>query len=287
MATQMKPFPAAGPHRYRADASLLSAEFQQPIQETVVSKATVTLPKEGGYQYEPANPFRLEGILSYESGYAQVAGHRNSKNVGFTTLASGAIEGLNILDVVTADRIVGQIATEHPDYDETKDGVPRVSFLGTRFENLRIAGHKVEVERHLDILGPKPARKKSYFEDGDVLDRVATQYVAINKTKGLPEWAGERYRWNRKAAQAGPMCCSVVRSIKGYSGITFGHVIDVPHFGKIFLGELKLEREKPVDPDDPVTYIFYLTMVRVELGCVAHGNVTVVPLDSNGSGGHG
>ena len=50
--------------------------------------------------------------------------------------------------------------------------MPSVTFLGTRFDNLRIAGHKVEVERNLDILGPKPARDKSYFDDPGVLGRV-------------------------------------------------------------------------------------------------------------------
>jgi hypothetical protein len=286
MATQMKvPAIASGTHHYHANASVLSAEFEQPIREKIESRAVVHLPEEGGYEYERAEPYRLKGILSYESGYAQVAGHRNSKAVGFTTLASAAIEGLNILDVVTADRIVGQIATEHPDYRDNQDPVPRVTFLGTRFDNLRIGGHKVEVERHLDILGPKPAKRRSYLEDSGVLGNISTQYAAIKKAKGLPLWASERYRWDLKAAQAGPLCCSLVRSVKGFPGTCFGHVIEVPHFGKIFLGELKVERKKPARSGDPETYTFHLTMIRLELGCIAHGSGNIVPLDSNGSGG--
>src|SRR5215470_11167661 len=147
MATQMKvPAIVEGTHHYHANARVLSAEFEQPIREKIESRAVVHLPKEGGYEYEQAEPFRLKGVLSYESGYAHVAGHRNSKSVGFTTLASAAIEGLNILDVITADRIVGQIATVHPDYAEDEDDVPSVTFLDTRFENLRISEQKIEVE---------------------------------------------------------------------------------------------------------------------------------------------
>jgi len=59
-----------------------------------------------------------------------------------------------VLDVLTADRVVGQIITEHP----LVGYVPIISFLGTRFENLRIAGHPVELDLDLNILGDKPAR---------------------------------------------------------------------------------------------------------------------------------
>jgi hypothetical protein len=288
MATQMKvPAIVEGTHHYHANARVLSAEFEQPIREKIESRAVVHLPKEGGYEYEQAELFRLKGILSYESGYAHVAGHRNSKSVGFTTLASAAIEGLNILDVITADRIVGQIATVHPDYDEDEDDVPSVTFLGTRFENLRISGHKVEVDRHLDILGPKPAKRKSYLDDSGVLGRISHQYAGINKAKGLPKWACDRYCWDRKAVQSGTMCCSLVRSVEGAPGIAFGHVIEVPHFGKIFLGELKVERKKPERSGQSETYTFYLTMIRLEMGSIAHGSGKILPLDSNGSGGHG
>jgi len=66
-------------------------------------------------------------------------------------LTSSVIEGLNILDVITADRIVGQTITNHP----LVGYVPSISFLGTRFENLRIAGNPVELDLNHDIFGPR------------------------------------------------------------------------------------------------------------------------------------
>ena len=293
MATQPKPTSIEEPtkHRFQANSKLLEADFRKPIVRQVVSDVAVSLPGAGGYKFKRADAYRLEGLISYESGYVHVVGHRNDdRDSGYSTLATGVVEGLNVLDVITADRVVGQIATAHSDFNEDKDPVPAVSFLGTRFENLRISGHKVEVEQHLDILGPKPAKRKSYFEDAGVLDRISTQYSAIRKAEGFPLWASERYRWEQKATQKnGSMCCSLVRGVKGLPGpaITFGHVIEVPHFGKIFLGELKVERKKPERPGGPEEYTFYLTMIRLELGAVAHGSGTVVPMDSNGSGGHG
>jgi hypothetical protein len=275
-------------HIYYAAADVLSADFEQPVHEKVPPRAQVKLPKDGHYQFKQADPFRLDGVISYRSGYTQVAGHRSPKQGhGFTTLATSVVEDLNVLDVVTADRVVAQISTEHPVYDPNKgltDAVPSVTFLGTRFDNLRIGGHKVEVERHVDILGPKPADAKSYFEDDGVLSRISKQYDNINSAKDLPEWASKQYGWDRVTAQKqGEVKCSLVNRVTGAPGIEFGHVIDVPHFGKIFLAELTLKREKNGAPG-PEKYSFHLTMIRLELGCLAQGNSGIVTAESNGQG---
>ena len=56
---------------------------------------------------------------------------------GWATLTTVVVDDLNVLEVLTADRVVGQIITDYP----LEGYVPAVSFLGTRFDNLRIAGH--------------------------------------------------------------------------------------------------------------------------------------------------
>jgi hypothetical protein len=81
--------------------------------------------------------------------------------------------------------------------------------------------------------------------------------------------------------------------LKGAPDISFGHVIDLPHFGKIFLGELTVDREngKPAvskdEPPKPETYTFHLTMIRLDMGCLAQGKARIVALDANGSGSKG
>ena len=298
MAALAEPLPMSkAAHTYRADAYVFRANLEQPISDDIKPQAYVELRRDGHYQFEPAEPFRRKGIISYQSGYTQVAGHRSAKpGHGFTTLATSVVEGLNVLDVVTADRVVGQISTTHPPFDpdnDLTDPVPSVTFLGTRFDNLRINGHKVEVERHLEILGAKPKSQKSYFDDEGVLLRLAQQYDEISHVVGLPDWASRRYHFDRAAMQQqGKAECSLVRRIKGAPDFSFGHVIDLPHFGRIFLGELIVDRENgnPAaskdDPPEPDRYIFHLTMIRLEMGCLAQGTATVVALDANGSGGH-
>jgi hypothetical protein len=272
-------------HDYYAEANVLSADLEQPLREEIKPRSAVRLPKDGHYQFKQADPFRFEGILSYQSGYTQVAGHPSSKIAGFTTLATSVLEGLNVLDVVTADRVVAQISTVHPAYGTGQ--VPSVTFLGTRFDNLRIGGHKVEVERSLDILGPRRDDDRSYFEDEDVLGRISKQSDRIASAKDLPEWISRDYPKARPAVN-GSLQCSVVDGVHGTPGASFGHVIDLPHFGKIFLGELRVERECG-NPNKGIydKYKFHLTMIRLQMGCLAQGNASVVALDANGTGKSG
>lgn len=275
---------SAAEHVYHADAYVLSAELQQPVPSDIKQQGLVDLPDDGTYTYQTAPPFQLYGVLSYRSGYTQVAGHRSAKGHGFTTLATSVVEDLNVLDVVTADRVVGQISTEHP----TDGQVPSVTFLGTRFVNLRIGGHKVEVDQDPHILGPKPADDRSYFDDPDVLARMSRQYTKIRETENLPDWAAEQFRWDKAAAQRdGTATCSLVNGVSGVPGPSFGHVIDLPHFGKIFLGELTVKRDPAPTPDQNETYHFRLKMIRLEMGCIGTGNATIVALDSNGTGSGG
>lgn len=277
-------------HEYHAEASVLEADLQLPIEEKISPRVKVKLPRDGHYQFKHADPFRVEGILSYKTGYTQVAGHPSSKSDGFATLTTSVLEDINVLDVVTADRVVAQISTVHPRYD--KGQVPSVTFLGTRFDNLRIGGHKVNVLPDLSIVGPRNENDISYFDDSDVVKRLRQQYENISNDKELPEeirqtFPNDRDGWRSKNS----MTCSLVSGVDGVDkghGSPFGHVIDVPHFGRIFLGELKINREAG-DPQKKENdkYTFQLTMIRLEMGCLAKGTAKVAMADSNGTGSGG
>ena len=274
-------------HHFCAAANVLYADLKQPLREKIRPQASVELSGDGHYQFRQADPFHFEGIISYKGGYTQVAGHPSLKTAGFATLSTSVIEGLNVLDVVTADRVVAQISTVHPVYGEGQ--VPSVTFLGTRFDNLRIDGHKVEVERNLEILGSKPVNDESYFNNREVLDRISQQYDSIATSPNLPEWVAQEYPKNRPALLGQTeLRCSLVNSVKKSPGFTFGHVIDLPHFGKIFLGELKIVRTAgDATKGKCDTYRFQLTMIKLQMGCVGDGTVGAGSADSNGGGSQG
>jgi hypothetical protein len=282
-------------HLFDADAFVFSANFNQPIFQAIEKQGFLQLPETGGYKFAQAPARRLDGVLSHEGGYSQVSGQVNEDGSGATTLATSVIEGLNILEVVTADRIVAQIITEHPN----GGNVPSVSFLGTRFDNLRIAGELVEIEPQLDILGDTLDGKESHFSDGGVFARIAHQYSSVKRLMGLPQWASDQFTWNPAEAQRQNVVrCSLVNSIEGAPGKSYGHVIDLPGFGKIFLAELQIIRtplsaaSSPPNPGprlekseaEDYKYRFELTMLRTKQHKSAHGEVHCCYADPNGTG---
>ena len=269
-------------HYYNAAATVLSGYLRLPLVEEIKPQAHVQLPREGGYLSERAENYRLEGVISFRSAYTQVAGNRSTKpGEGWTTLTTTAVEGLNVLDVVTADRVVGQMIAEYP----VEGYVPRVNFLGTRFENLRIAGHPVRLDLDLNVLGAKPANDASYAQDSGVLSRIKGQFARLIGSE-VPEQLRERY--NRlHSSLGGPEAveCSLVNQATGdYSGRSFGHVIDVPDFGKIVLARLTVTHEdfKP-GTGTPMKTTIQLTMIDLQMGCAVDGDVPVGSGSTNGT----
>jgi hypothetical protein len=270
-------------HAYHAEATILEGHLELPLIQAIKPQAHAKLPEHGGYLAQRAEDYRLESVVSFRSAHTQVAGNRDPKpGHGWATLTTTVVEGLNVLDVLTADRVVGQIITEHP----ITGYVPIISFLGTRFENLRIAGHPVELDLDLGILGSKPANDGPYTGDRTLLERVGKQYKSIRENSDLPPELHERY--NQLASTLGAPeaveCSLVNRAAGGYPGVSFGHVIHVPHFGTITLAKINLHHEDfEKTTGVPKLTTTRLTMVDLKLGCAIAGGMGVGVGSSNGS----
>jgi hypothetical protein len=258
-------------HEYRAEATLLEGHLRLPLTQPIKPQAQARLKREGGYLSERLENYRLESVISIRSGYSHVAGNRGLKpGHGWATLTTTVLEGLNILGVLTADRVVGQILTDHP----LEGYVPTISFLGTRFENLRIAGHPVNLDFDLEILGSKPEDDAPYTTDEGLIGRVGRQYERIGDRNDLPADLSERY--NRLSSTLGSpeeVECSLVNGATGnYPGKGFGHVIHIPDFGKITLAKLTVSHEDfKHDTSVPKKTTVRLTMIDLELGCAIEG----------------
>jgi hypothetical protein len=270
-------------HYYNAEATVLSGHLQLPLVQEIRPQAQAILPAAGGYLSQRTGEYRIESVLSFRSAYTQVAGNRSTKpGQGWTTLTTTVIEGLNVLDVVTADRIVGQTITEHP----LEGYVPFVSFLGTRFENLRIAGHPVDLDLDLGILGAKPANDASYAGDAALIARVSGQINRIGERQDLPNDLRERY--NRLSSALGTQqeeieCSLVNRATGAYPGLSFGHVITVPDFGAIILAKVTVKHEdfKP-ESGIPKKTTVRLTMIELLMGCPISGYAPIGTGSTNG-----
>lgn len=143
---------------YHALASGLSGQITLPFHHTIEVKAPSALPFTGGYSSAREKEFRYEQILSFESAESVTTGSETANF--YETLATSTIEGLNILNVVTADRVVARLASK---YSKDK-GERSVTFTGSHFANLRVAGCPLEVT--IDPARTKTSRHSAQAQYG-------------------------------------------------------------------------------------------------------------------------
>lgn len=317
-------------HYFHAEAHALAGTLKLPFEAEIKKQAFVKvegnladLPEQEraqrNYFSQNAENFRLEGIVSYAAAHTQVSGHQSDKHEGASvTLATSMVEDLNVLNVVTADRVVAQIATTHI----PGEYCPHVTFLGTHFENLRIARHRAEPYLKLDLAGARAEGKDALpvNKGTGLMNAVEAQYKRLKDTIGsLADKEREKIRLRDTDASLAKkyygftidyakiqdqaqkakkddnwdgITCSLVEhveikdiSVKAADGKsiqippparTFGHVIHIPDFGNIFLAELTVKHNS-----------YNLTMIRLEMGCLASGSTCVASGHVNGKGAGG
>jgi hypothetical protein len=243
---------------YNAHAHGLSAQFERPIQKLIEVQAGTSLPTIGGHGNSRVNKFKFEEFVSFETAYSHVSGSHDKADGAYTTLVTSTIEGLNILDVVTADRVVARLSSQHP----TEHNEPHVVFLGSKFENLRIAGCLVETEMNHDLFLR--------------LDTFAAIRNELESNADFRKMAMDPYQTglSRKLPEAhGVLLCSLVKNMKlDCPGVTrHGHAFVIPQFGKVFVGEILAKYGSRT-----------LTMLRLELGSPVSATATLAEAIVNG-----
>jgi hypothetical protein len=256
---------------YNAHGYGFGGRIDRPFQHVLDVHAGASLPTTGGYEVSRRENFRLNEIISYTAAHTVVAGSRNEKDGSYTTLASSTIEGLNILDMVTADRIVARVASKQLITDDE----PTITPIGSHFENLRIAGCPIEVELDTDLFnrfGTFSDFKKAYEADQQHRERMQAAFLWGKPKFEVPDFLRERYNWfagDKFPESKGIVLCSLVKGFKTCCGEfkdncgelkVYGNVIDVPQFGKVYLGEVMLKHHERE-----------VTMLRVEMGSPTSG----------------
>lgn len=271
---------------YHASAHALSGELTRPVQRMIEVQAGISLPSTGGVGSSHVENFRVDEVVSFKRGYSQVSGSvkkEGSKTI-HTTHATAAVEGLNILDVVTADRIVARLSSS---FEEPLPGAPiptegKVLLVGSKFENLNIAGCQLDVELDHELflgLGTYDSVRTAWESAGSRLKQMASKvHRALSRDdRTLP---------GNLAPESG-MFSSIVAEVHfkepgfgkqrqgafSHAGVTAlgSHGFDVVDFGKIFLGEILCQHGRKT-----------LTMLRVVLGSPNGGGFNVVEGTSNG-----
>lgn len=318
-------------HYYHAEAHVLSGELQHPIKQKLPRHAEVVLKnnRRADHLTEMVSETNLEGLISFTSGQSRVSGVKIDKrenwdtdHSGWVTLSTAVLEGLNVFEVITADRIVSQVSTEHA---FVNGHVPSVTFLGTQFKNLEVNGFPIPVTLDLAFFGKRPEGDRPYLDELAFLRKVKAQTEdtknqldkeakiknqeeRIEIPKDLKAVYARRlteidrlvddHEQGRPGSLERSVTCSLVKHIGKIElqGVkSFGNVLVIPNFGWVALAEVEVGI-KPAE-DDPysggnggsskeavkkASNYFNLKMLDMHLGCIGGGNVTAGGVSANG-----
>ena len=243
---------------YHACAHAFSGSFTRPFNETIDVQASSTLPIIGGHGRARVENFQFREFISFRKGYTHVSGAHQADDDSNNTLVTSSIEGLNILDVVTADRIVARLYSKHPRDEE--EGF--ITMVGSKFENLRIGCCRVQVELNLDL-----------FERIQTFEQARKEFDKKGEFRKIAEDPFQTGEKLKEIKPNGVILCSCVKETEvDCPGVKrVGHCFFVPGFGKIFLGEVVIRHGERT-----------LTMVRLEIGSAVSGSGSGVQAFVNG-----
>lgn len=257
----------------RGDADGLGGFFEQPVQKPIPTHVPVSLPPVGGLVVARAGAFNVDELVSSSSAFTHASGRQNTDGSA-SILVTSVVRDLDILEIVTAKLIVTQLALKLP---TEQDQCIEVSFAGTVFVGLRIAGQKCHPRLNPDLQPLHRANGLVTWEDarrvGGTQGQALLNSLADRRDGYAYQWAQRRQQQlaaDSQSAAKGPVRCSLIDSLE-IPGASCGPIIEIPEFGTIFLGEV-LYGPNSVQ----------LVGVRAELGCAVSGRIT-----SNEVGGGG
>lgn len=240
---------------YHAHASGVSGRITLPFDEVIPVQAPAAIPTTGGYSSTRVENFRYRDIVSFRSATSVVSGEFSAKDQAYETLMSATIEGLNILGMVTADAIVARLTSRHP----RDGGEPSIIPLGSYFENLRVAGCKVDAPLNTEQF----LRCPRYQELRQVINQDAE--VRSRLSRGFADLSAQPHNGALLCSLAGDVNVNC-RELKAD-----GHAIHIPQFGTVYLAEFLI-----------LPYARSITMLRAELGSPVQGQIS-----SGGGSGNG
>jgi hypothetical protein len=235
------------PIKFHAGGTAFSASFKRPVAYEIPAQAEVYLPTVGGHGHSRVDNFDVPRLVRFKNADSHVSGSFSDPTTA-TSEVTSSICGLNILNVITADRIIARLTSEHKLDEEAE-----ILALGSAFENLRIGGYEFKIKlRHEIFLNNKTHE--------DLVKKVAS-----------PKENGKIVPGQDKVK----LCTLVEEIITDFPGLSADdkkkHVVEIRHFGTIAFGEVLCMPGMKI-----------LTMLRFDLGCPDVGSGVVTEAVLNG-----
>jgi hypothetical protein len=264
-------------YSFRADANALGGFLKEPFERIIPTLAPVSLPAVGGFATARSDAFNLDEIVSCACAHTRVSGTEHADG-SISILVAAVVEDLNILEVVRAERIVAQVSISIPQ----AAGPLKFSLAGTGFDGLRLAGRHCTPTLNCALLEPQGDKSihgsSRTWQDIEQPARAQADNL-VNWFRGRGEdayqWAMARHGWMMTSARGqGSVLCSLVDGFEGEEGGRGGgHIVEIPGFGRIILGELVVSSNS-----------IQLVAIRAELGCPVNGRIGVNAVGGGGGG---
>ncbi|MCC7154294.1 MAG: hypothetical protein IT161_06950 [Bryobacterales bacterium] len=266
---------------YHGEAVGLAGRLTLPFDEVIPIQASCALAGMGGYGSVRIDNFRHREIISAHSVYSQVSGAFSQKDDSFDTLVTVTVEGLNVLNVVTADAIVARITSKHPN-DASQE--PSITPTGSYFRGLRIAGEAVECDLATDTFAKFDTVTKVRAAYQANTDSFRTEFNALTlwgQASTIPAALRVYFPWATvPAATQIPAARwlipgTLLRGVQPAAAaplLRVGHVIQVPGFGVVRLAEIRISQKR-----------LHLNMLRINFGSVPEGEFMCAAGEGNGS----
>jgi hypothetical protein len=231
-------------HVYHADAVGATGYLTLPVADELELQASLGLPPGGGHGSTRVDNFSHHGIFSFKSAHSEVVGRSSKKKGSRNTLAQSVIEGLNVHNIVTCDRIVSRIAVHKPDDGGESSIIP----FGSTFDNLRIGGFPLTPTLAIGIFTENDTWSK--FNDWKKKYKDLAKKLQIPATEQDLPVARDTYVCTL-VTDWGPLPPGVE---------VHGHGLWVPEFGMVYLAEYFVNIQSR-----------RLRMIRTVLGCGSEG----------------
>lgn len=274
---------------YHASAYGLAGEIVRPVRQSVHTQAATTLSTGGGRGTDRVDKFSVPPFVAFDAAYCEVGGSFDECHGIHTTFAHAVIEGLNIADVVKADKVVARLAVYSPHID-SKNGENSFDITGSHFENLRIAGHLLDVKlatHRFHDLQTHRALEDAYEDKSadDVLcgsklsqhsnlKELEDQYHALT---GLADAVDAWKQTSTKRERGNEVYwCSAANDMEKHFGKTseiqaLGCFICIPKFGVVRLAEVIAHKN-----------LRMFNMIRIQMCSTGDGDLTGGGTTGNG-----
>jgi hypothetical protein len=268
---------------FHGNASGVSAHIRRPQDRILAVQASCALPAIGGHCEDAVGPTKLDKWVSFDSASTYAHGDYVNADQGLATTLPAAQGGIAFHEAVTetrvSARVLGLVILGRVHIAELAIGLisrsvlernqPPIRLEDNVLEGVRIDDAKLKITLAQDFYCLHDTKNKLR----DAHDRGLSEHHA---RMFLPSVPGEEEIKGFPEAN-GTVKCTLVQDIcwdgpEHPTAKIHGHVVVVPHFGKIYFGEMLITGDSR-----------RLTMVRFQLGSDDGGEVTAGDGQTNGT----